>query len=62
MQASEAAEAASKSKRQFLASMSYEIRTPMDAILSMRDSRSAPAFSQRRERASASARRHKRRA
>ena len=62
MQASEAAEAASKSKRQFLASMSYEIRTPMDAILSMRDSRSASAFSQRRERAPVSARRHKRRA
>ena len=49
-------------QEQILASMSHEIRTPMNAILSMRDSRSAPAFSQRRERASASARRHKRRA
>ena len=49
-------------QEQILASMSHEIRTPTNAILSMRDSRSAPAFSQRRERASASARRHKRRA
>ncbi|WP_310386222.1 PAS-domain containing protein [Roseateles sp.] len=35
MQATEAAEEASRSKSQFLANMSHEIRTPMNAILGM---------------------------
>ena len=35
VQATEAAEAASRSKSQFLANMSHEIRTPMNAILGM---------------------------
>ena len=35
MQATEAAQAASRSKSQFLANMSHEIRTPMNAIMGM---------------------------
>ena len=55
---SEPAEAACKCKSQFLGNMSHKIGTPMNAILGMRDGRFAPAFSQRRGCASASARRH----
>lgn len=55
---SEPAEAACKCKSQFLGNRSHKIRTPMNAIQGMRDGRFALAFSQHRERAPASARRH----